>query len=100
VRSKNAIDCLHYALNLPTDVVITGIDKPQILDQAFQAAKTFKIRSQPAFDALLSKTQQVASTGQYELFKVSAHFDGTAYHPDWLGGDDPTEQKLAPQPAG
>ena len=97
---QNPIDCLHYALNLPTDVVITGIDKPQILDQAFQAAKTFKILTQPEFDALLSKTQQVASTGQYELFKVSAHFDGTAHHPDWLGGDDPTVQKLAPQPAG
>jgi aryl-alcohol dehydrogenase-like predicted oxidoreductase len=97
---QNPIDCLHYALNLPTDVVITGIDKPQILDQAFEAAKTFKILSKPEFDALLSKTQQVAATGMYELFKVSAHFDGTAHHPDWLGGDDPTVQKLAPQPAG
>jgi aryl-alcohol dehydrogenase-like predicted oxidoreductase len=97
---QNPIDCLHYALNLPTNVVITGIDKPEILDQAFQAAKTFKRLSDPEFAALLGTTQQVASTGQYELFKVSAHFDGTAHHPDWLGGDDPAVQKLAPQPAG
>jgi len=34
------------------------------------------------------------------LFKVSAHFDGTAHHPDWLGGDDPSVQKLAPEPTG
>ena len=35
------IECLHYALNQPTAVVITGIDKPEILEQAFQAAKRF-----------------------------------------------------------
>ena len=97
---QNPIDCLHYALNLPTNVVITGIDKPDILEQAFQAAKTFKPLNEQQFAALLGKTEQVASTGQYELFKVSAHFDGTARHPDWLGGDEPAVQKLAPQPAG
>lgn len=96
---QNPIDCLHYALNLPTNVVITGIDKPAILDQAFEAAKTFKRLSEQEFSDLLAKTKQVGETGQYELFKVSAHFDGTARHPDWLGGDDPAVQKLAPQPA-
>jgi uncharacterized protein len=95
---QNPIDCLHYALNLPADVVITGIDKPEILDQAFQAAKTFKPLADQQFAALLAKTEQVARTGEYELFKVSAHFDGTAKHPDWLGGDDPAVQKLAPEP--
>ena len=37
-----AIECLHYALNLPTSVVITGIDSLEILDQAFEAARTFR----------------------------------------------------------
>jgi predicted aldo/keto reductase-like oxidoreductase len=97
---KNPIDCLHYALNLPTNVVITGIDKPQILDQAFQATKTFRKLDEQQFAALIGMTEQAAVTGQYELFKVSAHFDGTARHPDWLGADDPAVQKLAPQPAG
>src|SRR2546427_9860236 len=36
------IECLHYALNLPTSVVITGIDSMEILDQAVEAARTFK----------------------------------------------------------
>ena len=90
---QNPIDCLHYALNLAADVVITGIDKPEILDQAFQAAKTFKPLKDQQFAALLAKTEQVARTGKYELFKVSAHFDGTARHPDWLGGDDPSGAK-------
>jgi hypothetical protein len=82
----------------PTNVVITGIDKPEILDQAFQAAKTFKRLEDEEFAALVAKTSRVASTGEYELFKVSAHFDGTARHPDWLGGDDPAVQKLLPRP--
>ena len=69
---------MHYALNLPTNVAITGIDKPEILDQAFQAAKTFKPMNEQEFASLLMKTEQAAATGEYELFKVSAHFDGTA----------------------
>jgi len=36
------IECLHYALNLPTSVVITGIDTMEILEQAFQAVRTFQ----------------------------------------------------------
>jgi aryl-alcohol dehydrogenase-like predicted oxidoreductase len=97
---KNPIDCLHYALNLPTSVVITGINKPEILDQAFQAAKTFKRLDDQQFAALLNQTQQVGPTGKYELFKVSAHFDETARHPDWLGSDDPAVQRLAPNLPG
>src|SRR5437588_3270847 len=36
------IECLHYAMNLPTSVVITGMDKLEILEQALEAARTFK----------------------------------------------------------
>jgi aryl-alcohol dehydrogenase-like predicted oxidoreductase len=97
---QKPIDCLHYALNLPTNVVITGIDKPEILDQAFEAAKTFKLLGDEQFSLLLKRTEQIAATGKYELFKVSSHFDGTARHPDWMGDDNPVVQKLAPQPAG
>jgi predicted aldo/keto reductase-like oxidoreductase len=91
------IECLHYALNLPTSVVITGINKPQILDQAFEAAKTFRLMDEQQVAALISKTQQAAMNGRYELFKTSSHFDGTARHPDWLGADAPSVQKLAPR---
>src|SRR5207248_1635238 len=37
-----AVECLHYALNLPTSVVITGVDGMEVLDQAFEAARTFR----------------------------------------------------------
>ncbi len=94
------LECLHYALNLPTSVVITGIDKPEILDQAFQAVKTFRPMDEQQLSALLDKTQTAASNGRFELFKTSSHFDTTARHPDWLGSDSPAVQELAPQLPG
>jgi predicted aldo/keto reductase-like oxidoreductase len=98
LKSKvvSPLECLHYALNLPTSVVITGIEKPEILDQAFEAAKTFQPMNRKQVAQLLAKTKEVAMAGKYELFKTSSHFDSTANHPDWLGGDVPGVQQLAP----
>jgi uncharacterized protein len=48
--------------------------------------------------ALLAKTEKVAAQGEYELFKTSAHFDSTAHHPEWLGGQSPHVDKLAGPP--
>ncbi len=89
-----AIDCIHYAMNLPTSVVICGIDKQEVLDQAFAAVKSFQLMNEQQVAALLTKTQQAAMTGQYELFKTTAHFDTTAKHADWLGEDPPAAKKL------
>jgi aryl-alcohol dehydrogenase-like predicted oxidoreductase len=90
------IECLHYALNLPTSVVITGIDSMEILEQAFEAARTFHSLSKDELDALLAKTSAVALTGRFEPFKTSSIFDGTATNPEWLG-DEPSEiQGLMP----
>ncbi len=94
------IECLHYGLNLPTSVVITGITDQKTLDQAFNAAKTFRPMDERQLAALLAKTAEVAEHGRYELFKTTAHFDTTAKHPDWLGPDAAPVQKLAPQQAG
>ncbi len=87
LQSKTAspIECLHYALNLPTSTVITGIDRMELLDQAVEAARTFKPMKQDAVSALLARTAEVAASGRYEPFKTTARFDGTAYHPEWLG---------------
>lgn len=93
-----AIDCLHYAMNLPTSVVITGIDSEAILDQAFEAARSFQPMGADQVAALVAKTRSFASSGQYELFKTSQHFDSTMQHPDWLGGPSESVQKLAPPP--
>lgn len=94
------IECLHYALNLPTSVVITGIDKPEILDQAFEAVRTWKPMDASAVATLLGKTKAYALDGKYELFKTSMHFDSTSKHPDWLGGESDHVQKVAPPSGG
>jgi aryl-alcohol dehydrogenase-like predicted oxidoreductase len=92
----SAIDYLHYAMNLPVSVVITGIDGDKILDQAFEAMKAFKPMSADQVAALVGKTRPYATDGKYEFFKTSSHFDSTARHPDWLGEDSPVVQRLAP----
>ena len=79
------IECLQYAMNLPTSTVITGIDRMAILDQALEAARTFKPMSQEEVSALLARTAEAAQTGRFEPFKTTANFDGTAHHPQWLG---------------
>jgi aryl-alcohol dehydrogenase-like predicted oxidoreductase len=79
------IECLHYALSLPTSVVINGCESMERLDQAFDAARTFKPMSEAEVARLLDKTRQAAMTGKFEPFKTTSHFDGTAHHPEWLG---------------
>jgi aryl-alcohol dehydrogenase-like predicted oxidoreductase len=81
------IEALHYGLSQPVSVVITGMDKPAMVTQALDAARTFQPMSQEAQKALLAKTAVAASDGKYELFKTSTHFDGTAHNPQWLGED-------------
>jgi uncharacterized protein len=94
------MDCLHYSLNLPISVLITGINTMEVLNQAFAAVKSFQPMDETRVAALISKTQDAALNGKYELFKTTAHFDTTARHPDWLGSDSPAVQQLAPQLPG
>ncbi|WP_435020368.1 aldo/keto reductase [Tundrisphaera sp. TA3] len=91
-----AIECLHYALNLPTSVVITGIDSMEILDQAFEAARTFQPLGEAEIDALMAKTSGAGSLGEFELFKTSSIFDATATHPKWLGEEPEKHTSLMP----
>jgi predicted aldo/keto reductase-like oxidoreductase len=80
-----AIECLHYALNLPTSVVITGCDSMEILDQALEAVRTFRPMSKAEVQALLARTAEPASSGEFELFKTTSIYDATASNPAWLG---------------
>jgi aryl-alcohol dehydrogenase-like predicted oxidoreductase len=90
------IECLHYAMNLPTSVVITGIDSQAILNQAFEATRSFKPMNGDEVAVLVAKTSQYAVAGRYEFFKTSSHFDTTAKHPDWLGDDSALVLNLGP----
>jgi aryl-alcohol dehydrogenase-like predicted oxidoreductase len=79
-----AVECLHYAMNLPTTVVITGCDSLPVLEQALHAARSFRPLSDAAVQALLDRTAPAARDGKYELYKTSHHFDGTVQNPQWL----------------
>lgn len=96
-KTVTPIECLHFALSQPTSVVITGIDKPKILDQAFEAAKTFKQLTEKEIAALMAKTKEAAATGKFEPFKTSTIFDSTAKNPKWLGVEPKRVQNLVQQ---
>jgi predicted aldo/keto reductase-like oxidoreductase len=91
-----AVECLHYAMNLPTSVVITGVDSMEVLDQAFEAARTFRPMSDAQVQTLLAKTAAAAVRGEFEPFKTSSIFDATATHPQWLGQEPERLERLMP----
>jgi len=86
LKSKAAepVECLQYALTLPTSVVITGCDSLPILQQALKVARSFKPLSGEQIAALLARTAPVAQKGEWELYKTSHNFDGTYQNPQWL----------------
>lgn len=88
-KTVSATECLQYAMNLPVSVVITGCESMENLEQALNAARTFKPLGDAEVSALLARTAQAASRGEYELFKTSSIYDGTAAHPEWLGEEPP-----------
>jgi aryl-alcohol dehydrogenase-like predicted oxidoreductase len=99
LRSKTvtAVECLHYAMGLPTSVVITGVDSMDVLEQALGAAKSFRPPTPEETASLLLKTAAAAADGKYEPFKTSSIFDGTAQHPQWLGEEPPELRELMPR---
>ena len=95
-KTVSATECLQYAMNLPVSTVITGCESMKDLEQALNAAQTFKPLAKEEVDALLAKTAQAASRGEFELFKTSSIYDGTASHPEWLG-EEPAKIKRVMQ---
>jgi predicted aldo/keto reductase-like oxidoreductase len=79
------LECLRYALSLPTSVVITGMSDQKMLDQAFEAARTFTPLTAPELSALLAKTRDAALSGKFETFKTTNRADGTSRNPQWMG---------------
>jgi aryl-alcohol dehydrogenase-like predicted oxidoreductase len=84
-KTVTPIEALHFGLNSPASVVITGIDSVEILDQAFQAVESFRPMDEHEVAQILAKTKDAAMTGKFELFKTSSHYDGTIKNPSWLG---------------
>ena len=92
--AATAVECLHYALSLPTSVVITGVDSLERLEQAFEAARTLRPMNEAQRGALLARTATAAAHGAFEPFKTTSIFDSTASHPAWLGEEPERVQQL------
>jgi predicted aldo/keto reductase-like oxidoreductase len=84
-NAASPVDCLHYAMNLPVSVVISGCNSLPILQQALDAARSFQPLDKQQVAAMLAKTAPAAAGGKYELYKTSDRFDGTVHNPQWLG---------------
>src|SRR2546427_2984518 len=83
-NTVSPVEALHYAMNLPTSVVITGCDSMEILEQAVHAGRTFRPMSPKEVTALLAKTARAADDGAFERYKTTHEFDSTVAHPEWL----------------
>jgi predicted aldo/keto reductase-like oxidoreductase len=84
-NTLSPVECLHFAMNLPTSVVITGCESLANVQQALDAARSFKPLSSAEVAALLARTEQAARNGQFEGYKTTNNFDGTIHNPQWLG---------------
>jgi aryl-alcohol dehydrogenase-like predicted oxidoreductase len=93
-KTVTATECLRYALSLPTSVVITGCDSMKILKQACDVADEFRPLTKAEVKAILRKTADAASRGEFELFKTASVFDSTAENPDWLGEESSSVSEL------
>lgn len=83
--TTTATECLHYVMNLPTSVVVTGCDSMALLEQALKAARSFQPMTSEEREAILTRTERVAKEGRHELYKTTRTFDSTYHHPQWLG---------------
>jgi len=84
-NTVSAIECLRYAMSLPTSVVITGCESLANLEQALDLARNFRPLTAAESATLLARTAEAAREGQFEGYKTTNSFDGTAHNPQWLG---------------
>ncbi|MCU1260411.1 MAG: aldo/keto reductase [Bryobacterales bacterium] len=68
-------EALRYAMSLPVTTTITGIDKPEALQQALKVAQGFEPMEPSAMQALRDRCQKYAADGRFELYKLSLRFD-------------------------
>src|SRR5580693_2282267 len=59
-KTVTPMEALHFGLNSPASVVITGIDSSAILDQAFEAVQSFRPMDRQEVAAILAKTKDAA----------------------------------------
>ena len=78
VKAKvvSAGDALSYALSLPVATVVSGIDSMRVLKQNLAIARGFQPLGERAREALRRRVASQAADGRWELYKISAAFEG------------------------
>ena len=84
-ETVSPVECLHYVMSLPVDVVVTGCDSLSILEQALKAARSFRPMTETELSALLARTAKAGESGKFEPYKTTRQFDMTDFNPHWLG---------------
>ena len=84
-KTLTPVECLRYAMSLPTSVVITGCQSLADVQQALMVARNFQPFSAAELKLLLAKTAAAAQNGEFEGYKNTNNFDGTVHNPQWLG---------------
>jgi aryl-alcohol dehydrogenase-like predicted oxidoreductase len=68
-------ESLRYAMSLPVATTITGIDKPEVLEQNLRIAQSFQPMTDVEMEALRERCRPEAADGHFELYKLSLKFD-------------------------
>jgi predicted aldo/keto reductase-like oxidoreductase len=69
-------ETLRYAMSVPgVTVTITGMEKPEILQQNLRIAQNFNPMTADEMKQISQRVAQVAADGRFELFKVSLKYD-------------------------
>jgi aryl-alcohol dehydrogenase-like predicted oxidoreductase len=78
VKAKvvSAQDALRYALSLPVTTTVSGMDSMRVLQQNLAIAQGFRPLSASAQEKLRKRLAQPAVDGRFELYKISAAFEG------------------------
>jgi uncharacterized protein len=69
-------DALSYAMSLPVATVVSGMESPRVLRQNLNVARGFRPLSARAMQALRRRLAPAALDGRFELYKISAAFEG------------------------
>jgi predicted aldo/keto reductase-like oxidoreductase len=75
-RVVSAEDALAYVLSLPIATLVSGIDSARVLCQNLAVARGFAAMSGQQRATLRRRVRAAAMDGRYELYKISAQFDG------------------------
>ncbi len=67
---------MRYTLSLPIATLVSGIDTMRILRQNLAVAQGFRPMTPRQRQTLLKRVAPAARDGRFELYKISAAFDG------------------------